>query len=85
MRRKQCPRLKIDQRSVEAGQAEIGIVLAPELIAKWLKQEYPEHSMSGKTYIYDRNYRVPLNIKDTPKLSNIGSNEAKHYILEKCN
>jgi IS30 family transposase len=48
-RKQQSPKLKIDDEVWNLIKPQLEQRWSPEEIAKWLKADYPEHSMSGKT------------------------------------
>jgi transposase, IS30 family len=48
-RRYQCPSLKIDSTAWRLIKPQLELRWSPDEIAKWLKRDYPEHCMSGKT------------------------------------
>jgi transposase, IS30 family len=48
-RRHQCPSLKVDSEAWRLIKPQLELRWSPDEIAKWLKNEYPEYSMSGKT------------------------------------
>jgi IS30 family transposase len=48
-RRYQCPTLKIDLTVWAIIKPQLELRWSPDEIAKWIKRDYPEHSMSGKT------------------------------------
>ncbi|MCK4796322.1 MAG: IS30 family transposase [Spirochaetes bacterium] len=45
----QCPKLKIDNNTWQLIKPKLELRWSPEQIAKWLKNDYPADSMSGKT------------------------------------
>jgi IS30 family transposase len=54
-RKQQSPKLKIDNKVWDIIKPQLELRWSPEEIAKWLKKNYPEHTMSGKTiynYLY---------------------------------
>jgi transposase, IS30 family len=48
-RKYQSPRFKIDSKVWELIKPKLELRWSPDEIAKWLKKDYPEQSMSGKT------------------------------------
>jgi IS30 family transposase len=48
-RRHQCPSLKVDSEAWRLIKPQLESRWSPDEIAKWLKTEYPEYDMSGKT------------------------------------
>jgi IS30 family transposase len=48
-RKHQSPKLKIDDGAWNLIKPQLEQRWSPEEIAKWLKEQYPEHAMSGKT------------------------------------
>ena len=48
-RKQQSPKLKIDDKVWPIIKPQLELRRSPEEIAKWLKEDYPEHAMSGKT------------------------------------
>jgi IS30 family transposase len=52
-RRNQCPRLKMSDEAWNRVKGQPGKRWSPEEVVQWLKKEYPEYTMSGKTiYTY---------------------------------
>src|SRR6056297_231163 len=52
-RRYQVPKLKVDNAVWKIIKPKLESRWSPEQIAQWLKSDYPEHTVSGKTiYIY---------------------------------
>jgi transposase, IS30 family len=49
MRKYQCPKLKIDNSVWKMIKPKLELRWSPDQIAKWLKCNYPYHTMSGKT------------------------------------
>jgi IS30 family transposase len=48
-RKYQCPKLKIDNAVWSLIKPRLEFRWSPEEIAKWLKEHYPERTVSGKT------------------------------------
>jgi IS30 family transposase len=48
-RRNQCPRLKMTDEAWKTVKPQLEKRWSPEEVAQWLKKEYPEYAMSGKT------------------------------------
>ena len=48
-RRYQVPKLKIDSKAWKVIKLKLEIRWSPDQIAKWLKSDYPEYTVSGKT------------------------------------
>jgi IS30 family transposase len=48
-RKRQCPKLKMTDGARRLIKPKLEKRWSPEEIEQWLSQEYPEHSMSGKT------------------------------------